>query len=534
MKLLEALALPILESTRVVAGRTGLERDVLWVHIVDLPDPLPWVRPGQLLLTTGYAWPRDEEAQRMLVRSLAERNLAGLGMAVPHFFEHFSQAAHEEADQVALPLLELPWDVPFVQITEALHRAILAEQYQVIEQSEIIHRALTRAALEAGSLQEIAATLGRLIKRAITFEDMDGRVLAEYSIEHEEDGARRATRAGGRSPLELLASLESLGYLRAIRAASKPIHLPALPQLDFVARVVCPIRLKEELVGQVWIIEGEEALGALELRAAEHAAVVAALQIAHQRELTLLEARLGYTFLDTLLEGRFEPTPHALERAKLLGFDPQGDYRVGLLVLDEPVPLSRAGLLRRDRLADMLRRRLQTLGVAPLLSLSLNQISFLLPRRCAGEALWSVLAEEGASLAFGREQRGIAGVQRSYQEALSLLAYLPPRSFHYYEALLLPRVLLGDQEAHQAFLETLLGRLKLQRNGDTLLETLLAWARAGFHGAVAAQQLNIHPKTLQYRLARAAEAARLDLADADVRFKLQLAAHLKFLSAQRG
>ena len=343
MKLLEALDLPILESTRVVAGLAGLEHDVLWVHIVDLPDPLPWVRPGQLLLTTGYAWPRDEEAQRALVRALAERNLAGLGMAVPHFFEHFSQAAHEEADQVALPLLEVPWDIPFVQITEALHRAILDEQYQVIEQSEVIHRALTRAALEAGSLQEIAATLGRLIQRAITFEDTDGRVLAEYVIEQEEDEARRATRAGGRSPPELMAALESLGYLRAIRATNKPIHLPALPHLDFAARVVCPIRLKEELIGQVWIIEGETPLSELDLRAAEHAAVVTALQIAHQRELTMLEGRLGYTFLDTLLEGRFEPTPHALERAQLLGFDPQGEYRVGLLVLDEPVPLSRDG-----------------------------------------------------------------------------------------------------------------------------------------------------------------------------------------------
>jgi PucR family transcriptional regulator, purine catabolism regulatory protein len=518
--------MPILEGTHVVAGLSGLERDVLWVHIVDLPDPLPWVRQGQLLLTTGYGWPREEEAQCALIRALAERNLVGVGLAVPHFFEHFSQAAHEEADQVALPLLEIPWDVPFVQITEALHGAILAEQYQVIEQSEIIHRALTRAALEAGSLQEIATTLGRLIARAITFEDTKGLVLAEYAIEQEEDGARRATRAGGRSPPEMMASLESLGYMRMIRAASKPIHLPALPHLDFVGRVICPIHLKEELVGLVWIIEGEEALSELDLRAAEHAAIVAALQIAHQRELTLLEARLGYTFLDTLLEGRFEPTPHALERAQLLGFDPQGDYRVGLLVLDEPVPLSRNGLLRRDRLAEVLRRRLQALSVLPLLSFSLNQISFLLPRRCTGEQLWSALAAEGASLAFGQQHTGIAGVQRSYREALSLLTYLPPRSFHYYESLLLPRVLLGDQEAHQAFLDTLVGRLKLQRNGAVLAETLLAWARSGFHGTSTARHLCIHPKTLQYRLARAAEVTGLDLADADVRFRLQLASYL--------
>ena len=526
MKLREALSLAVLENTRVVAGGAGVEREVQWVHIVDLPDPLPWIRAGQLLLTTGFAWPREEPEQRALVRALAEQNLAGVGLAVPHFFEHFSEAAQQEANQVALPLLEIPWDVPFVQITESLHRTILAEQYRVLEQSEEIHRALTRAALEAGNLQDIAATLGKLIRRAITFEDMDGRVLADYVIEQKEDGVRRATRAGGRTPPELSAQLESLGYARAIRSTSKPLHIPALPHLDFAARVVCPIWLKEELVGVVWIIEGEDALSELDLRAAEHAATVAALQIARQRELALLEAQLGHTFLDTVLEGRFQSTPHALERAQLFGFDPQGEYRVGLLALDEPVPLSRDGLLRRSRLAEKLRQRLQSLSVPPLLSFSLNHILFLLPRHCPGEQVWSVLAKEQVSLAFGQQHEGAAGIQRSYQEALSLLAYLPPNSFHYYESLLVPRVLLGDREARQVFLETLFGNLKRQRNGDILLETLLAWARTGFHGSSVAQRLNIHPKTLRYRLARAAELAGLNLADTDVRFRLQLAAYL--------
>jgi purine catabolism regulator len=526
LKLREALSLAVLENTRIVAGEAGLEREVQWVHIVDLPDPLPWVRAGQLLLTTGFAWPREEPAQRSLVRALAEQHLAGVGLAVPHFFEHFSEAAQQEANSVALPLLEIPWAIPFAQITETLHRAILAEQYRVLEQSEEIHRALTRAALEAGSLQDIAATLGKLIRRAITFEDTDGRVLADYIIEQKEDSVRRATRAGGRTPPELSAQLESLGYGRAIRTTNKPIHIPALPHLDFAARVVCPIWLKEELVGVVWIIEGEDALSELDLRAAEHAATVAALQIARQRELALLEAQLGHTFLDTVLEGRFQSTPHALERAQLFGFDPQGEYRVGLLVLDEPVPLSRDGLLRRSRLAEKLRQSLQTLSVPPLLSFSLNHILFLLPKSYPGEQVWKALEKEQVSLAFGRQHGGVSGIQQSYQEALSLLAYLPPNSFHYYESLLVPRVLLGDQEARQVFLDTLFGTLKRQRNGDILLETLLAWSQTGFHGSSVAHRLNIHPKTLHYRLARAAELAGLDLADTEVRFHLQLASYL--------
>ncbi len=526
MKLAKILALDPLLRARVVAGGDTLDRDVRWVHITDLPDFLEWVRPGLFLLTTGYAWPHDAEAQRTLIRALADLKLACVGLAVPQFFEHMPEAACEEADRLHLPLVEIPWDIPFVQITEAAHRAILAEQYHVIEQSEAIHRALTRAALEIEGLRDLAPTLGSLIGRAISIEDTDGHVLADYVIPAEEDEARRMTRANGQSPPELIAQLDQLGYMRTIRRATRAVRIPALPRFGFAERVVYPIRLKEELVGMVWIIEGSQPLSELDERAAEHAAVVAALQIAHQRELASMEARLGYAFLDSLLEGHFAATPQALERAQLLGFDLSVAYRAGLLLLDESIPLSREGFLRRERLSDRLRQQLKRIGVAPLLSLSLNRISFLLPESSAPARIWPAFAEDGVALALGRPYPGVEGVQQSYREALSLVPYLPPRSMHLYETLLLPRVLMGDAEAQRAFLDGLLGQLRRKRNGDVLTETVLAFAKAGFHHAAVAHQLHVHPKTLQYRLTRVADLTGLDFSDAETRFQLQLAAHI--------
>jgi len=533
IKLAEILSLAVLDRAQIVAGTAGLEREVRWVHVIDMPDVLSWVQPGQFLLTTAYGWPREAEAQRALIRGLAERNLACVGLAVPKFFEHFPEAACEEAERVALPLLEIPWDVPFARITEAVHGLILAEQSRVIEQSEAIHRTLTQAAVEAESLQDLATTLGMLINRAITIEDMEGGVLADHALELEEDEARRTTRLQEKTPPKLQAYLEQSGYLRTVRAAHKPVHIPALPEFGFAERLVCPIRLKGELIGLVWIIEGARPLSELDVRAAEHAAIIAALHIAHKRELAAFEARLGFTFLDSLLEGRFEATPQALERAHLLGFDPNVPYRVGLLILDEPLPLSREGFLQRERFAEQLTQRLKFLSISPLLSVSLNRIYFLLPEHCSGERIWKSIARDGVSLAFGKPHAGIEGIQTSYREVLSLLGYLPANSFHYYETLLLPRVLLGDQEAQHAFLEQLLGCLKQQRNGEVLVETLLVWAQVGFHPVSAAQQLHVHAKTLQYRLARAAQLSGLDFADPEIRFQLQLASHLLFFQGKK-
>ena len=114
-----------------------------------------------------------------------------------------------------------------------------------------------------------------------------------------------------------------------------------------------------------------------------------------------------------------------------------------------------------------------------------------------------------------------------------MLPYLAPHACQYYDHLLLPRVLMGDAEAQGVFVEKLLGPLKQQRNGEVLKETLLTWARHGCHFGPVAQLLNIHSKTLQYRLSRASEMLNLDLGDSDVRFQLQLAARLLSLPEQQ-
>src|SRR5260221_2304297 len=526
MKLAEAQARTVLGKARVVAGSQGLFNEVRWVHIVDIPEILPWVRPGQLLLTTGYALPRAPQDQRALIRSLSERNLAGIGMAVPRFFENFPEPFREEADLLDLPLLEIPWEIPFALITEELHTQILAEQSYLIEQSEIIHRTLTRAALEATSIQDLATAFGTLIHRAVTFEDQDGHVLGYYTIQDMEDTVHRTSLEEGHSPVALEAHLTALGYTDAINRATAPLRIPPLPEFSFSSRIVCPIGLQVEFVGNVWIIEGTIPLSDLDLRAAEHAAVIAALQIAHQHAMASLESKVGYSFLSALLEGRFEATAQSIERAQLQGFDPEGTNRVGLLVMNEDLPLSRDGVVRREHLADRLRQQLSHLGIPPLISVSLNQIPFVLPADYDEQQVWVNIADPQVAFGLSRPYNGIRGIKDAYQEILAMLPHLTFGQLSRFEDLLLPRVLLGDIEARTAFLDEVFGPLKAVRNGAMLIDTLVTFAQSDFRLRKTADQLHIHPKSLKYRLLRIAEIARLDLREPAIRFRIQLATQL--------
>jgi PucR family transcriptional regulator, purine catabolism regulatory protein len=483
MRVREALQLSSLTEAAVVAGEGGLDRQIRWAHVVDLPDPLPWVGHGQLLLSTGYAWPSEPNHQRDLIRALAAKELAAVGLAVPRYAEHFSAAAKEAAVALELPLLEIPWATPFARITEELHRALLAAQQATIERSESIHRALTQAATEGTNLQDLARRLGELIGRSIAFEDADGRSLATYEMHP--------------------------------------------PEHEAAGRVSCPIRVGPELAGIVQILEGDTPLSDLDRRAAEHAAVVAALVIAHQRELAQLESRLGYASFLSLLEAPDGAAPQALERARLLGFDPTVTYRVGIVFLDERLPLDRAALLRRDRLLESTRRALAQCGVArPLLGHLLDQLPFLLPEGVGIDELVAALDGEPVRIAFGRPYSGTDGVRVSYREARSLVAYDGAARVLCYEAVLLPRVLQGDSAARAAFLEQLLGPLNGRRGGEAMRDAVLAYAAEGFRFRRTAERLGVHPNTLRYRLERARETTGLNFDDPEVRFRLQLARRL--------
>jgi purine catabolism regulator len=532
VKVAEARLHTILRKANLVAGEAGQAREIRWVHIVDMPDIVQWVAAGQMLLTTGYALPRDPEEQRGLIRALAEHDLACVGMAVPRFFDHFPPACREEADRLSLPLLEIPWEVPFASITEELHTAILTEQARILEQSERIHRTLTRAALEAESLQDIATTLGELIHRAVTFEDQDRRVLGYYTIAEMEDSIRRQSLSQGYSPPTLESHLQQLGYTQAIEHSSGPLRIPPFPELGFSGRIVCTIRLKGEIVGKVWIIEGETPLSELDLRAAEHAATVAALQIAHQRAIASLEARAGYSFLSALLEGRFEITPQALERAQIQGFSPEGRYRLGIFVLNEMLPLSREAVLRREHFADRLRGRLVRLNLAPLISVSINQVPVLVPESHPWPKVLAPLIEPTIALGISRVYSGIAGVRQAYLEVTTLLPYLKFGVCQRFEDLLLPRVMMGDPDARVIFLSQMFDPLRRARRGETLLYTVQEFAHCDFSIKATAERLHMHPKSLRYRLQRIAQIMGIDWHAQEDRFSVQFAVQLLSLQDQ--
>ena len=124
----EIIKLPSLTKLKIVAGKSGLDRLVRWVHFIDLPDVIPWVQGGELLIITGIGLNGDLQKLRDIVREIIKKKLAGLIVNVGPYIKEIPPEVISLAKEADFPIFELPWEVKLIEVTRELCSHIVMKQ----------------------------------------------------------------------------------------------------------------------------------------------------------------------------------------------------------------------------------------------------------------------------------------------------------------------------------------------------------------------------------------------------------------------
>ncbi|MFI5612313.1 PucR family transcriptional regulator [Amycolatopsis sp. NPDC051903] len=183
----------------VVAGESGLDRPIGWVHPTELTDPQAFLEGGELLLTTGLAL--DDATSAAYVRRLVDAGAAGLGFGVGLSHDHVPEPLVETADEVGLPVLEVPRKTPFIALTRAVSRAVAADEYAATVRIGRAQQELTRTAVGRSGVAGVVRRLARLVDGWVVLFDAAGRVREASSATaraHGEELDVKSLRAGTR------------------------------------------------------------------------------------------------------------------------------------------------------------------------------------------------------------------------------------------------------------------------------------------------------------------------------------------------
>lgn len=156
----EVINLNSLGKMKLVAGQSGLDRVVRWVHFIDLPDVLPWVQGGELLIITGIGLHGDLLRLSDIVRGIIRKNLAGLVVNVGPYIAEIPEEVIQLADAAGFPVFTLPWEVKLVAVTQEICSYIVMKQTEERSVNDLLEHLLFRSLEDPAALIERAAYYG--------------------------------------------------------------------------------------------------------------------------------------------------------------------------------------------------------------------------------------------------------------------------------------------------------------------------------------------------------------------------------------
>jgi purine catabolism regulator len=518
----------------VLAGEANLDAPVRWVHISELEDPTPWLSGGELLLTTGLAV-ESAEAQRAYVNRLADHGLAGLGFGSGFMHASVPEAIIEAAAERDFPLVEIPYDTPFIAVTEKAFARLVNEQYALLQRSIAVQERLQRIVLSERGLDAIASALATLIGGTTIVFDGRGEPQALHAFRRE-------------LPDDALQTLGAELRERGRRTEARGF-VPSHPDLAPRALALPVAGAETTGLPQAWLVAIKDSGGLSEFdRVVLHQAVtVVALELLRRHVAASTERRLAGDVLSELVAGTVTGTEltRRLEPFGLGG-------RVTAIVMTPPArtPGKSGGV---DATEGALAAALRDEAVSGLVATSGKHVCALLPGflddelfELAQRVLDRVVAKLGAAPAVGAGRAVAAGdARRSYHEARCALeartlgaavgraepsgngsgpdrpAVATYRDLGSFQLLLS----LQDTDALRLFCESLLAPIETGEGhyGGELMRSLEAFIECNGQWEAAARRLYCHRHTLRYRIRKIEELTGRDLASARDRIEFWLA-----------
>ncbi|MHB1627840.1 MAG: PucR family transcriptional regulator [Bacilli bacterium] len=573
-----------LRRCRVVAGEAGLDRSILYVTVMEVPDVARWLKGKDFLLTSLYAIKDDAAAQEQLIGQLAAVGSAAIAIKTHGFLTEIPEGILRAARELDFPVIEIDADVSYIDILTPLMSRILDEGSAERESLEPYLKWLTEVALEGQGVSAMLDAIDRIVENPVTLE-------TDLPLEADRPSV---------FPIPL-----SVEQRAALRKAKHPLRMTRRKREGGdTPCLVAPLVLRREVRGYLTCWQVGRPLRETDLNVLERALPLLALEVLKLQAEIDVAQKYQSDFLADILLGHPAPAGELAEKSRIFGWNFHRTYQIAVFDVDDFARVTAEFAGDEVRIQEFKRsllrfveRTARATHAETIVSARSDEIVLLWPLQeaalalamdaqghasavtpaevdsdhvsaCAdlsagadaaasdGFAAWpeeaevSALAERiktavrqefsGVTLTAGvaRPYRGVAGIAAGYQEAVRAIALGRPArgrdSVIRFADLGVYRILSprSDEREWAAFYAETIGPLRRydKERGARLVETLAAYFACDYSLAVAADTLYIHVNTLKYRLQRIEELTGCPIGNAEGRLKLHIGLKLDAFS----
>lgn len=525
----DLLGIPHLAGSKVLAGHLGLDTAVIRVNVMEVPDVIDWVMPGEFLISTGYPFRDNPSAFAELIPQLVEKGVAALGIKTKRFLDEIPPRVLDVAEQYQFPIIELPPGTVFSEVVR-----------------EVMERVLVHEAAQLGLLQRRFQYFSELLLEGKGLEDLLGHVEEELA-----------------NPVLLLSSVGKLHVSRSTEQLTLEMGLKkhlTLEQLQKNSKLgiqhfvigdreikMTVTKIKEQygIESFLLLLEWHQELTPIDTLTLERLGVLIHLEMMNMNARREVEAKYIDQFLQDWLIGRIGTRRDLDLRAEACGcpIDHNGYFRVVLVrwlaAVPDAVQLKRIvqqlrqqeSLHSRDLLYAILNDRLVVLFNSEV---SLQEKELRRRLRASLQEIHSQLSPFTFSFCPGKIVNSAEDVNESYLQASNICTISHicgmEQEWITYDDLGIYKILylLPQGRELAKFREEWIAPLEAHdwKHQSSLIYTLFMYFDQHENVRKTAQKLYTHHNTVIYRLERVKELLNVDLQHADDRLQLQIALKL--------
>lgn len=526
----DILLIPDFKEAVVLAGANGLHRPISRVNVMEVPDVIDWVRPGEFLITSGFPFRDNPDGITGMIPELAARGVSALGIKTKRYIEHIPKRALEIAEQLDFPVFELPASTVFSDVVRDIMERVLVQEARELSLLQSRFQKLSQQLLYGEGIEEFLQTLDRMLNNPVILLDDEDHVLLSPQAEQ---AVRQMGYAMNWSQLRddsgLGVSFLTIGE-RRIRVYISAVN----------ARYGNSLLL---------LLEWNQEHSVVDQLTIDRVGVLVGLEMINASARKEVEAKYIDQFLQDWLSGRIVTLEDLNIRAEACGcpIEEGQDLYAGLVrwISGKPplkklqllVKRLRSGLKGRGVYATIVEGELALLVTVPYQ----DQVKGIV-EAIAAELKAATQASGGCSVCLGSRVERADQVSASFQQArkihhISAICDLRDLCVDYARlgAFQLLYLLPESEEVSEFRDRYILPLLDYDRkNGTTLLDTLKTYFKHNRNAKKTSAELFTHYNTVNYRIERICELLGIDTESGDEMLQLHLAVKLEEMRPAEG
>lgn len=308
IQLKEVMKIYPFSQARLVGGHLGVNRVVESANIQEVPDVGHWLKGGEIVFSAGYAF-KNAEAGCTLIEQLNQLGVAALTIKPGKYLPKIPEEMVDRADQLGLPLFELPEDLPYMDCIIPIFERITEEQLWVLQRVESVHGQLMQVILQDEGLDGICNRLNSLTENPVF-------ILAANGTPH-------AYCVGVGQPQEY--QKEILEFFERYFDHKLVPHLRqnqcnTLHCAGDRTLICVPIVIHDEHIAYL-VLDKQQDLVETDLIAFENASSLISIELLKERALVQKEQHMRGQILEDVLTKRYSDEKVILRRGRYVGFD---------------------------------------------------------------------------------------------------------------------------------------------------------------------------------------------------------------------